>query len=307
MNRIILSGIGALSMLVATVESCEAIFFPPIITDGVIECWKQLSLGELATVTQLREKAKGAGKNVQTLVLAMDRDLKRKDDQIKARQDKIKELLDQFRRQDDKITSLQAELEELASLKAQLDARRGGLEKQLPPNEKKLEDEAFSKRAAINDQVLSSFGGFYLSDQGDFYLSDQILSSLGSFCWGYTNCEVNLVGYLTETGAAANGVASSCANMKTGGFGTVVAFSFTPGQDVLRAVNGAELLAYINGVLGLTRAGIPLLTNVPSGRSVLDLGTSVATTVGLIHVDDSLIDIVTIANVEYRWNGSVWA
>ncbi|MDR1597951.1 MAG: hypothetical protein LBR89_03380, partial [Holosporales bacterium] len=94
---------------------------------------------------------------------------------------------------------------------------------------------------------------------------------------------------------------------KAGGFGTVPAFGFSIGQEVLNAVSGTALITYINGVLGLTRAGVPLLTNVPSGQSVLDLGTSVATTVGLIHVDGSLIDIIKIANVERTWNGSAWA
>ncbi|MDR1597568.1 MAG: leucine-rich repeat domain-containing protein, partial [Holosporales bacterium] len=137
-------------------------------------------------------------------------------------------------------------------------------------------------------------------------LSDQIAYVGSSVFRGVTNCAVNFVGHLTTAGAAENGVTLSCANMKSREFGSVAAFSFTPGADVLEAVSGAALLAYINGVLGLTRAGVPLLTNVPSCQSVLDLGSAVATTAGLVHVDGSLIDIIKIANVERTWNGSAW-
>jgi hypothetical protein len=159
------------------------------------------------------------------------------------------------------------------------------------PNLKTLETSAFQGCTKLRSIILS----------------DQIASVGGNAFYQVTNCTVNFVGHLTTAGAAENGVTLSCANMKAGAFGTVAAFSFTPGADVLEAVSGAGLTTYINGVLGLTRAGVPLLTNVPSGKSVLDLGSAVATTAGLVHVDGSLIDIVKIANVERTWNGSTWA
>jgi hypothetical protein len=138
-------------------------------------------------------------------------------------------------------------------------------------------------------------------------LSDQISSVGGNAFYKVTNCAVNIVGHLTTDGLPVNGIMDVCAKMKAGAFGTVAAFVFTPGADVLGSVSGTALVTYINGVLELTRAGIPLLTNVPSGQSVLDLGTSVATTAGLVHVDGSLIDIIKIANAERTWNGSAWA
>jgi hypothetical protein len=168
-----------------------------------------------------------------------------------------------------------------------------------------------------NLKTLGDYAFYFCRSLRSVTLSDQI-ESIGKNAFNnVTNCAINLVGHLTTDRLPVHGIVDVFAKMQSGGFGTVnearfrfvppvFAFSFTPGADVLDAFRGADLIAYINDVLRLTRADVPLLTNVPAEQSVLDLGDSVTNTEGLIHVDGSLIDIIKIGDVEYRWNGSVW-
>ncbi|MDR1907525.1 MAG: leucine-rich repeat domain-containing protein [Holosporales bacterium] len=136
-------------------------------------------------------------------------------------------------------------------------------------------------------------------------LSDQITSVGGSAFRNVSNCAINFIASVPDTGELHNGIELSCSRIKSGGIGAVTAFNYSLGADVVSALPGTNLVDYVNEVLKLSKADVPLLTSVPAGSSVLNLGNAIANTTGLTQ-HGGLIDVIKIGSLSYSWNGSAW-
>ncbi|MDR1597426.1 MAG: leucine-rich repeat domain-containing protein [Holosporales bacterium] len=133
-------------------------------------------------------------------------------------------------------------------------------------------------------------------------ISDQLTSAgIYFFSGSWRNIGLYLIGRKKADGSVHNGIVGTCGVLRPPS-----SFTFSLGEEIRNSIQGDELIAYLNEILALTRAGVPRLTGVAVGNSVLDLESMFLDITQLIHVEDSLIDVIKMSGKSYTWSGSAW-
>jgi hypothetical protein len=80
----------------------------------------------------------------------------------------------------------------------------------------------------------------------------------------------------------------------------LTSFTFSLGDSILAKVTGTELVAYINALLAIPLADVPLMSTVATNNCILDLGTAISSVNDLIFDFDILFGVVKINGTSYN-------